>query len=219
MPAPASQITTHPRRRPGGRTARVRDAVLAATLEELADSGYASLSIDAVARRSGIHKTTVYRRWPTREALVAETLDSRSGRMAPFPDTGSLRGDLITFGSAIVNNLNASHGRALVKTLVEAVDQSPELLARTRSFWRERLGMAADLVQRAIQRGELPTDTDPDFVIEGLIAPLYLRLLVTGEPLSRDLVERVVDLLLDGALRGGASIRSEPSPGHFGRRV
>src|SRR2546421_3031759 len=82
-------------RRPGGRTARVRAAVLAATLDDLVEHGYAQLSLDGVARRAGVHKTTVYRRWGSKEALVLELMRERAAQEVPIPDTGTLRGDLV----------------------------------------------------------------------------------------------------------------------------
>ena len=86
-----------PRRRPGGRSARVRAAVLRATLDELAAVGYGNLSFESVAHRAGVHKTTLYRHWPGREALVREALLARSEVTVPIPDTGSLGADLIAF--------------------------------------------------------------------------------------------------------------------------
>ncbi len=196
----------------------MREAVLTAAFEELAETGYAGLSMEAVARRSGVHKTTVYRRWPTREALVIDALDARSDRYAlPSPDTGSLRSDLLRFGRVVVENLRHPIAGAMVKALVAAVDDSPEIRKTSRIFWRERLGMAGDIISRAVARGELPAETDSDFLIEGLIAPLYLRLLVTGQPLTAELVERVVDLLLVGGVEGGANKRAGSSKARGGR--
>src|SRR5438445_13559594 len=80
------------KRRPGGRSARVRQAVLDAAFAELGEKGYGGLSIEAVAQRSGVAKTTVYRRWPTRDELVDDALDSRSDRYEPVQDQVSLRG-------------------------------------------------------------------------------------------------------------------------------
>ena len=76
-------------RRPGGRSARVRADVIAATLAELGERGYAALSLDSVARRAGVHKTTLYRRWGTREELVLEAMLERAGEHISVPDTGS----------------------------------------------------------------------------------------------------------------------------------
>src|SRR5262245_63226887 len=79
---------------PPGRGPRMRAAVLAATLAELADSGYAALTIEAIARRAGVHKTTIYRHWPDRERLVADVLGEHIAMDFPIPDSGSLEGDL-----------------------------------------------------------------------------------------------------------------------------
>src|SRR6266511_5046821 len=84
-----------PARRPGGRSARVRSDAIAATLAELAERGYAALSLESIARRAGVHKTTLYRRWGTREELVLEAMLARAGEHISVPDTGSLRGDLL----------------------------------------------------------------------------------------------------------------------------
>src|SRR5918994_5565425 len=89
--AVGSEAVYAPKLRLGGRSARVREAVLDAAFAELDEHGYNGFSIEAVARRSGVHKTTIYRRWPTREALLVYALDSRSDRDVQVPNTGSLR--------------------------------------------------------------------------------------------------------------------------------
>src|SRR5512132_695784 len=81
-------------RRPGGRSARVRAAVLRATIAELLRTGYAGLSVEAVADRAGVHKTTVYRRWGTLQQLVTDALLAHVSAKVPQPDTGTLRSDL-----------------------------------------------------------------------------------------------------------------------------
>src|SRR5258706_13042053 len=104
-------------RRPGGRSARVRQAVLDAAFAELGEKGYGGLSIEAVALRSGGAKTTVYRRWPTRDELVADALDSRSDRYEPVPGTGSLPGALKELVRGDRDKLTSNHGKAMLKTL------------------------------------------------------------------------------------------------------
>ncbi len=194
-----------PKPRPGGRSARVREAVLNAAFAELGEKGYAGFNMEAVARRSGVHKTTVYRRWPTREALVMDALDSRSDRYTPIPVTGSLRGDLRAFGEEVFAKLSSPHGRAMLKSLVAAVDESPEILEKVRSFWRERLDVGGAVLARGISRGELPPDTDADLAIESFLGPIYLRVLLSGYPVNGDVLERLVDLLIDGIFHRGVS--------------
>lgn len=107
--------------RPGGRSARVRASVLDAAFEELGEKGYDGFTMEAVAQRSGVHKTTIYRRWPSREALVLDALDSRSDRYSPISATGALRSDLVLFAEDVFNKLSSPHGKAMLKSLVAAV--------------------------------------------------------------------------------------------------
>ena len=111
------------RRRPGGRSARVRTAVLRATLDELAAVGYGDLSFESVAHRAGVHKTTLYRHRPNREALVREALLARSGVTVPIPDTGSLRADLGGFAQAVVADVTATDYEAIMRAV--ASDAGP----------------------------------------------------------------------------------------------
>jgi AcrR family transcriptional regulator len=87
--------------RPGGRTAKVRAAVLQATVAALAEDGYEALNVEDVARRAGVHKTTVYRRWPTKPELVADAVRERSDERVEVPDTGTLAGDLQALARAL----------------------------------------------------------------------------------------------------------------------
>ena len=188
--------------RPGGRSARVRGAVLKATLEQLAETGYAALSLEGVARRAGVHKTSLYRRWGTRDSLVLDAILERAGQWVPIPDTGSVRRDLLELARAIIANVSTPEMEAVIRAFVAEAPRESALASRGREFWAARFAADRQIVQRGIDRGELPADTDPDLVIEALLGPLYLRPLVTGQPLEMAFVERVVDLLLAG-LRAG----------------
>src|SRR5215471_3951264 len=132
MPAMTAELLAAPKPRLGGRSARVREAVLTAAFAELQEHGYSGFSIEAVARRSGVHKTTIYRRWPTREALLVYALDTRSDRETPIADTGSLRADLRQFGEMVLAKLTSPNGNALLKSLVLAVDESPDVIQQIR---------------------------------------------------------------------------------------
>ncbi len=180
----------------------MRQAVLDAAFAELGEKGYGGLSIEAVALRSGVAKTTVYRRWPTRDELVADALGSRSDRYEPIPDTGSLRGDLKEYCEGVRGKLTSNHGKAMLKSLVAAVDQSPEIVETVQRFWRERRDVGGSLIERWIQRGVLRPDTDTDLLVEAILAPIYLRVLLPGGSLTGDVLEGFIDLALDGALGG-----------------
>lgn len=197
------QATKVPRSaRPGGRSARVRAAVLAATLDELARRGYDGLSYEAVAARAGVHKTTLYRRWPDRPALVLDAMLELSSDTVRPPDTGSLRDDLLALAGAIAANLSSPQVVAILRTLV-AASHEPVIAAAARRYWRARFDIVAEVVARGIERGELPVDASSDLIIEALIGPLYLRALVTQGALDEECVRRTVDLVLSGARRSG----------------
>jgi AcrR family transcriptional regulator len=185
-----------PRRRPGGRSARVRAAVLDATLEELAAVGYVAMSFEGIARRAGVHKTTVYRNWHNREDLIREALLARSEVKVPVPDTGSLRNDLVAFGKALLANITAPEYEAVIRAVALEKSGDRELARVSRDFWEERFRLARVIVVRAIARGELPEGTDPTLFIETLIGPMYLRLLITREPMKPRFVKDLVDLIV-----------------------
>ena len=198
--------TATPRLRPGGRSSRVRAAVLRATLEELAEKGYRSLGFEGIASRAGVHKTTIYRHWPTQDALIKEALLAHTGEAAPVPDTGSLRGDLIEFGKAMVENITSPLYEGVIRTLVSEAGKDRALSEMGRDFWQERFEMAREIIRRAIARGELDAETDPNLLLDVFLGPLYLRLLITREPLDETFTERVVDfLLVDRSDKGSSS--------------
>jgi AcrR family transcriptional regulator len=170
----------------GGRSARIREAVLDAAFVELDEHGYGGFSIDAVAHRSGVHKTTIYRRWPTREALLVYALDTRGDRDLPVPNAGSLREELQQFGELILAKLTSRHGNALLKSLVSAADASPDVREKVGKFWRERLDVGAAVLSRAVGRGELAPDIDADLLVEAFLAPIYLRVLFSQVPVTAE---------------------------------
>ncbi|MEM1333611.1 MAG: TetR/AcrR family transcriptional regulator [Actinomycetota bacterium] len=191
--------------RPGGRAARVRRAVLDATSALLLEVGYDELAIDEVARRAGVHKTTVYRRWPSKPDLVADAVADTATAAIPVPDTGTLAGDLAELASSVAAAIateSAAHA-ARTRGIIAAAASSEQLAASVRAYWLDRLTVCAPIVERAIERGELPRRADPIVVIEAAVAPLWLRLLVTGEPIDADFVAAVAAVAAGGADRSG----------------
>jgi AcrR family transcriptional regulator len=184
--------------RPGGRSARTRATVLAATADLLAEVGYENLTYEAVAERAGVHKTTVYRRWPTKPDLVADASRERSEQLVEVPDTGGLVSDLVALARAVANNIGSEVGGAMTKTLVAAAATSPSIAEATHEFWHERLRLTGVIVERAIARGELPAGTDANLVIESLVGALYVRLLLTGEPIDSAVADQVARAVAEG---------------------
>jgi AcrR family transcriptional regulator len=188
-----------PARRPGGRSARVRTAAIAATLAELAERGYSALSLEQIARRAGIHKTTLYRRWGTREELVLDAMLERASAHVSVPDTGSLREDLLALARTAAANAATPEVTAMARAVAAEAPRDGRLAAANQRFWAERLALDATILERAIARGEVAPGTDPRRVIEAVIGPIHLRLLLTGEPIDDAFLEGVVDVVVNGA--------------------
>ncbi|MCP9947594.1 TetR/AcrR family transcriptional regulator [Actinomadura madurae] len=168
--------------RPGGRTARVRDAVREATLAELAEHGYRGLTVEGVAARSGVHKTTVYRRWRNADGLVADALERAAAEPWPIPDTGTLAGDLRAIARLVQAGFADPREGPVSRAFVLAAAQSTDAARALNAFFARRHEQAAAVVERAAARGEVPAGTDAAEVVRVAVAPLYYRLFITGEP-------------------------------------
>lgn len=177
-------MTASTTRRPGGRTARNTAAVFTATVDELADRSFDEISIESIAARAGVHKTTVYRRWGSKTELVRQALTATAQSMIEVPDTGTVGEDLRLLSRAVQATLGSPRGAATTRGLLAGAAASPEIRAMMASFWDTRLAAIAAIIDRAVARGELPAGTEPAGVMHAVAAPLYYRLLVTGEPLT-----------------------------------
>jgi AcrR family transcriptional regulator len=195
----ANAKTLPGKRRRRGPSSRVRAAAIAATLAELAEGGYSALSLEKVARRAGVHKTTLYRRWGTREELVLEAMLERAGEHITVPDTGSLRQDLLELARTAAANAASPEVAAMARAVAAESPRDSRLAAANRRFWAERLALDGVIVERAIERGEIAPGTDPTRVIEAVVGPIHLRLLLTGEPVDRAFLEGIVEVVVDGA--------------------
>ena len=184
-------------RRPGGRSARVRADVLRSTLEALAEHGSGALTVSEIARRSGVHATSIQRRWGVLQNLVLDALLTYSQEQVPTPDTGNLRDDLVALARLIAAYLDTPLGAALAQAMA-AADDDPALADSRAQFWRARYDATRTIIDRAIDRHELAADTDRQLGLELLVAPLHFRALLTRQPIDDDWIERVVDALLRG---------------------
>jgi AcrR family transcriptional regulator len=185
------------RARTGGRSARVVESVLAAALEVFAERGYGGLSIEEVASRAGVNKTTVYRRWPTKVALVDAALRDLKAHDEPPPDTGDLREDLFITLRAKADQMMNPRGRS-VRRAVLAGESEPELRAVVLQLRKEYPVVPRIVLERAVSRGELPEGTDYELVTTTLVGSLFSNTL-WRERVEDDLLRRLIDLVVSGA--------------------
>jgi AcrR family transcriptional regulator len=174
--------------RPGGRTARVRGDVLAAVEAELAEHGYDGLTIDGVAARSGVHRTTVYRRWKTVAGLLVDLLRAGLDDAWEPADTGSLEEDLIKLNREVQAAL--TERPSITQAVIAASFRTPEAAEALTAFWADRYRRSAVVVRRAVVRGEVDPATDPQEVVMMATAPLYHQLVLLRQPLSRVAADR-----------------------------
>ncbi|WBB57588.1 TetR/AcrR family transcriptional regulator [Verrucosispora sp. WMMD573] len=176
--------------------------MLDAALAQLVQHGYDSLSIDVVADRSGVHRTTVYRRWRDVGGLLADVLDEASVDAWRPPDTGSLEGDLVAVNHEVYAALTAD---PVTVALIAASFRSEQAAEALQAFWTGRYERCTDIVRRAVERGEIPAGTDARRLLVAATAPLYHELVLlrsAAEAHLPDLVARSATT----AARAGAFI-------------
>ncbi|WP_228803645.1 TetR/AcrR family transcriptional regulator [Nocardia higoensis] len=189
-------------RRPGGRSARVRDAVRQATLDELVAHGFAGLTVENVAQRSGVHKTTVYRRWRDAAGLVTDALELAADEPWPLPDTGAFGTDLRALTALLHTGFADPAAGPVATAFVTAALQSTEAAEALREFYRARHRQCAVIVARAVERGELSAEIDAEAVIRQALAPVFHRLLITHEPVDEAFTRRAADIAAAAARAG-----------------
>jgi len=203
------QVTTGRRGRPRDRA--VDERVLSATWGLLHAGGFAALNIDEVAERAAVAKTTLYRRWPTKDHLAVAVAAEMLAEV-PIPDTGDLRRDLTEFAAGLASSLDrlrmAGHygggaSAGLVAELVAAAARHPDIGELVRAGYEERHALARARLQRACEREGLRPDIDHGVLIDQVAGPVYYRILITGAPVDRDYAEGLVDAVLDGAFLAG----------------
>ncbi|MEU5212934.1 TetR/AcrR family transcriptional regulator C-terminal ligand-binding domain-containing protein [Streptomyces sp. NPDC020742] len=193
-------------RRPGGRTARTRAAVRDAVLAGLTEHGYPGLTVEYVAEHSGVHKTTLYRRWKDVEGLVADALDLAGEDGWAPPDTGSLEGDLRALAQEVVDSFADPLVAAPGSAMIAAAFQSERAATALRAYYAERFARCEALVARAVQRGELPEPpsgtVDAGALVRSVSAPLFFRLFITREPIGHEQADQAVAATLAAAHAG-----------------
>ncbi|SDS22875.1 TetR/AcrR family transcriptional regulator [Jiangella sp. DSM 45060] len=179
------------------------DAVLRATLELLAEIGYGSLTMDAVAARAKASKATIYRRWSGKAQLVTAAIERHTAAADhPAPDTGTLRGDLLGLLRPMRDRLT-DESAALVLGLLTAMRDDATLAAAVRA---RLIGVKRDAfapaLRRAAGRGEIAGEPEHGLIAEVASALLFSRLFVTGEPLDDAFLDRLADAVILPLLHG-----------------
>jgi AcrR family transcriptional regulator len=196
MTARPQAVAGQPAHRSRRASEDVAQAILAATLEILDESGFEGLTVEAVAARAGAAKTAVYRRWPSKVPLVVDAL-TRAQPELPVPDTGDLRTDLIRIWDSATGGGRYSVER-LFPVVTAYMSSNDELMGLMRDrYFRPRLEAMQAVVARAVARGEIRPGADPELAFDLLFGPLAYRWL-RGSPPDDETIGRLVGLALQG---------------------
>jgi AcrR family transcriptional regulator len=185
-----------PRGRP--RSAIADQAIREAAVDLFAERGFEGFSVEDVADRAGVSKATVYRRYPSKVDLVVEAGSCLATDEIRFPDTGTLRDDVRGLARLLVNAFENTRAGKVMPVMTFERRRYPELDAGYRRFLADRKARTRAVLRRAVQRGELPDDTDIGVMSSMLVGPIFHRLMITQEPLNDAFVDALVDALLRG---------------------
>lgn len=178
-----------------GRVRRSKELVLATTFQLLQEGGIGGVSIDEVARRSGVAKTTIYRHWTSRAALLMDAC-SRLRPRDDVPDTGSLKGDVTAHLTKMAARMQAPGWPSILPSIIDAAERDPELAqlqARLQGAIKEPLLVA---VERAKKRGELSAREDAAEVVASVVGPLVYRRWISREPIDDRFVKATIANLM-----------------------
>jgi AcrR family transcriptional regulator len=179
------------------RSEEARRKAIAAAIDLIAERGVANLSIEEVAARSGVAKTTIYRHWPDRTSLIIDATRATFEHVVT-PDTGSLRDDLEAYFNGMIRaDLSGKVGR-LIPCLIDAAARDPEIEMLLERISIERQQPLLTIVARAQDRGELPPDLDRDVVIGTMLGPLVFRKVLQRRPVDAGYVSKCLDVSLTG---------------------
>jgi AcrR family transcriptional regulator len=188
------------------RSSEADRAILAAAGELLSEKGLDAMSIEEVAARAGVGKATIYRRWPSKGLLALDAFVIGFREQQPLPDTGSLRGDLVSALRTWVRAVTSTPAGRLLASLIGSAQQDAELHAA----WRDRVleplrAQHRIMLERAVARGEIPASTDSEVVLDLFFGAAQHRLLLGHLPMTDAFIESVVDVILNGIIRAELS--------------
>src|SRR5436190_1751735 len=183
------------------RIERSRRVILEAALTELGEVGYGALTIESVAARAGVGKSTIYRHWPGKLALVEDAFRTLKAQ-ALVPESGTLRERITGFLEQVARLVEESTYSACMPALIEAAERDPQVRAFHCDFSAERRAVLVDVLRDAVETGELSDSSDPELLADALVGPIVMRRLMFYEPFDPKLVPALVNQILPGYMAG-----------------
>ena len=177
------------------RIERTRNVVLDATAALIGEVGFGRTTIEAVAERSGVARSTIYRHWPDRTDLLGEAVDCKIAHV-PFDQTGDLRKDLLSMLTELSARLGSDKVGPLLLSLIAEAGRDPKMAAMQERFTAARFARIRSILQAAAARGDLPESVDVEQMGEDLVSPIFFRALIRRATIDQEWLQNHVDRLL-----------------------
>jgi TetR/AcrR family transcriptional regulator of autoinduction and epiphytic fitness len=177
------------------RVERSRRVILEAVLCELGEVGYGALTIEAVALRAGVGKSTIYRHWPGKLELVEDAFRTLKASVV-VPESGTLRERVISIIEQVAGLVRESTYATCMPALIDAAERDPKVRDFHNRFSAERRAVLVGVLRDAVEAGELPATTDPELLADALVGPILLRRLMLAQPVGPEIATALVDQLL-----------------------
>jgi AcrR family transcriptional regulator len=174
------------------RVERSKARVLTETYRQLVQSGVGGVSIDEVSRASGISKTTIYRHWPSRSALLIDAC-SRLGNTPDAPDTGNLRSDVRTLLARLSDQLQTANWSSVYPSIIDAAERDHEINTLQAGLHKNFMAPFETVIERAKARGEIPSDRDTSDLIAILVGPFFFRRWFSKEEMSVQFIHAIIE--------------------------
>lgn len=180
------------------RSEKTERAILSATYTLLLESGFHAVTVEGIAKQAGVSKATIYKWWPNKAAVAADSFFAAAAEQLTEPDTGSAEEDLLIQLQKLGDFFATDKGRIITELIAEGqFDPEVARAYRTRYFYPRRLVSKA-ILERGVARGELKADLDLELSVDLVFAPLFYRLLITGAEIGPDTLRKMVAYALDG---------------------
>jgi TetR/AcrR family transcriptional regulator of autoinduction and epiphytic fitness len=178
------------------RIERSRMVILRAAVQELAAVGYGGVTIESIAARAGVGKSTIYRHWADKLALIADAFETFHEQMVPDLGELSVRESVALLLRHVAEVVVDSTFSRCIPALIEGAERDPRVREFHHSYSAERRQALIDLIARGVDGGEIRRDVDPELATTALLGAIFYRRLMTGQPLQPDEATRLVDLVL-----------------------
>ena len=187
-------VTAHDAKSVDDRVRRSREKVLGVTAELLFERGFGGVSVDEISRHSGVAKTTIYRHWPTRADLLRDACSTISTPQ-DVPDTGSFVTDITALMTNLADLLQSAKWTSVLPSIIDAAERDRDVADTYSTLQQNHSAPFETVIRRAVQKGELPEETDIAMLIAALVGPLFYRRWFSREPLTDAFAKQIVLLV------------------------